>query len=119
MENFGRILLICEDHSFPVYFKEQLLVLGEYIVVVEPTFQAATLSLGKRICDLVFVKYATAQTGIDSLILELKKVDPDCTVVVLLNAQTDGLVNEFAELGVFESMIWPVNADKLKFIIDN
>jgi putative nucleotidyltransferase with HDIG domain len=118
MENFGRILLICEDQSFPVYFKEQLLVLGEYIVVVESTFQAATLSLGKDVCDLVFVKYSTAQNDINSLMLELKKVDPDCIVIVLLDAQTDGLVNEFAELGVFESMIWPINADKLKFIID-
>ncbi len=118
METFGRILLICDDQDFAINFKEQLFALGEHAVVIEPTFQAAILNLGKRTCDLVFVKYAIPETDIDSLMFELKKVDPDCTVVILLDVQTDGLVNELAELGVFESIIWPVNADKLKFIID-
>jgi putative nucleotidyltransferase with HDIG domain len=118
METFGKILLICDDKDFSVYFKEQLFVLGGYVVVVEPTAQAAISSLGKGICDLVFVKYAILETNIDSLMFELKKIDPDCLVVVLLDAQIDGLVNELAELGVFESMIWPASSDKLRFIID-
>ncbi len=118
METSGRILLICDDKNFSNIFREQLSALGENTVVVEPTAQAATLSLGRGICDLVFVKYAVGETDMGSLMLELKKVDPDCVVVVLLDAQTDGLVNEFAELGAFESMLWPVNTDKLKFIMD-
>ena len=113
-----KILLICDDERFSRYFKEQLFALGEYAVVLEPTVQAATLSLDKGSCDLVFVKYAILETDMDALIFELKKVDPDCVVVVLLDTQEDGLVNKFAELGVFESIVWPVNADKLKFIID-
>ncbi len=114
----NKILLICEDRVFSISFKEQLLALGEYVIVVEPTVQAAALSLSRDICDLVFVKYALPETNISSLMRELKKIDPDCTVVVLLDAQKDGLVNEFEELGVFEGIIWPVNTDKLKFIID-
>jgi len=118
MELFGRILLICDNNDFSVYFKEQLFVLGEYAVVVEPTLLDATFSLGKRIFDLVFVKYAFPETDIDNLIFELKKIDPDCTVIVLLDMQIDGLVNKFEELGVFESIIWTVNPERLKFIID-
>ena len=113
-----KMLLICNDQGFPSYFKEQLFTLGEHVVVVEPTYQAAALSLSKSVCDLVFVHYATLGTDMGSLMFELRKVDPDCTVVVLLDGQKDGLANEFAELGVFESIIWPVNAEKLKFIID-
>lgn len=118
METFGKMLLVCDDNKFAVNFKEQLSVLGEHAVVVEPTSQAATLSLSKGICDLVFVKYAIPETDIGALIFELRKVDPDCTVVVLLDAHKDGLVNEFAELGVFESIIWPAHVDKIRFIID-
>jgi putative nucleotidyltransferase with HDIG domain len=118
MDTAGRILLICDDKSFSNNFKEQLFTFGEYAVTVEPTAQAAALSLSRGAGDLIFVKYTVCETDISSLMPELKKVDPDCVMVVLLNAQTDGLVNEFAELGVFESMVWPVNADKLKFIID-
>ena len=118
MEVSGRILLICDDKGFFAHFKEQLFDLGGHTVIVEPTSQAATLSLASLNCDLVFVKHGIPETDIGSLMFELKKVDPDCMVVVLLDTQTDGLVNEFAELGVFESMLCPVNVDKLKFIID-
>ncbi|MCX5669435.1 MAG: HD domain-containing protein [Candidatus Omnitrophica bacterium] len=114
----GKILLICDDKGFSNHFKEQLFALGEYSIVVEPTFQAAILSLANGMSDLVFVKYTTLETDIAALIFELKKVDPDCVVIVLLDALRDGLVNEFAELGVFESTVWPISADKLKFIID-
>jgi len=118
METSGKILLICDDKSFSVSFKQQLSVLGKYNVIVEPTFQAAALSLGKGVCDLIFVKHTVGEIDIDVVMLELKKVDPDCVVIVLLNAQTDGLVNEFEELGVFESIVWPLSSDKLRFIID-
>lgn len=113
----AKILLICNDGDFSISFKERLLALGDYIVV-ESTFQEATLSLSRNICDLVFVKYAVLKTKIGSLMFELKKVDPDCTVVALLDTQKDGLVNEFEELGVFETIVWPVNTEQLKFIID-
>lgn len=119
MALFGKILLICDDQAVCDYFKGKLLALGEYTVVVEPNLQEAEASLSKGICDLVFVKYnAILKTDIGSLILKLKKVDPDCMFVVLFDVQKDGLVNEFAELGVFESLLWPANSDKLKFIID-
>jgi len=114
----AKILLICDDVGFSNYFKEQLFILGEHTVIVEPTFQTAALSLSKSICDLVFVKFAVLETDIGSGMFELRKVDLDCTAVILLDTQKDGLANEFEELGVFESIIWPVGADKLKFIID-
>jgi putative nucleotidyltransferase with HDIG domain len=113
-----KILLICDDQGFANYFKEQFSILGGHDIVVEPTIQAAVLSLSKIVFDLIFVKYATPETDIALLMFELKRVDPDCAVVVLLDAQRDGLANEFDELGVFESILWPANADKLKFIID-
>ena len=118
MEISGKILLICADKGFALSFKEQLSALGEYTIDVESTSQAAILNLSNGMRDLIFVKYSFEQTDISSLMLELKKMDPDCVVVVLLDAQTDGLVNEFAELGVFESIVWPMSVDRLRFILD-
>jgi len=117
MSERTKILLICNDEDFSVHFQEQLLVLGNDAVVVDSKFQTAASVLSQGGCDLVFVKYANLETGIGPLMLELRKVDPDVLAVVLFENQQDGLVNELAELGVFESMIWPANADKLKFII--
>jgi len=113
-----KVLLICNEGGFSTVFKEQLSALGSYSVSLESTAQAAVSNLSRGSCDLVFVKYAFPETDMGSLMQELKKVDPDSTVVVLLEAEKDGLVNEFEELGIFESFIWPVKIDKLKFIID-
>ena len=118
MEISGRILLISNDQEVISKFKNQVSAFGSYIVIVEPTFQAAILDLSKDVYDLVFVQHIFSQIDMGALCFGLKKVDPDCVTVVLLDRLTDELVNDFAELGVFESIAWPVNADKLKFIID-
>ena len=118
METTGKILLICDDQEFSAYFKKQLSVLGEYVLVVEFTAQAAAFSMSNATYDLVFVKYPLLEADMGFLMSELKKVDPDCVLVVLLNELIDGLLVELTELGVFESMVWPTNVDKLKFIIN-
>jgi len=118
MGDSGKIILICDDQGFTVNFQKHLFALGEQIVAVEPNLSAAILSLNKGTCDIVFVKYSSPETDIGVLCFELKKVDPDCVIIILLDNPADGLVNELAELGVFESMVWPVSAEKLKFIID-
>ena len=118
MGDSGKIILICDNQGFAVNFQKHLFILGEHIVAVEPNLSAAILSLNKGACDIVFVKYSFPETDIGALCFELKKVDPDCVIIILLDNPADGLVNELTELGVFESMVWPVSAEKLKFIID-
>lgn len=118
MQMFGKMLLICDDKGFATHFKEYLFDLGGYMVVNEPSTQAAVFSLSREMVDLVFVRYNTPEINFNTLMQELKKVDPDSMVVVLLDAQRDGLVNELMELGVFECLVWPAPADKLMFIIN-
>jgi len=112
------ILLICDDNSSALYIKEQLLSLGDYAVSVKSTAQAGILSLRQNTCDLVFISYGLPEMETTSLILELRKVDPDCVMVVLFKTGQASKASELAELGVFESMIEPVSAEKLKFIVE-
>lgn len=118
MAMHGKILLICDDKSFATYIKEQLFSLGDYHVIVESTVQAGVVSLGQSICDLIFIRQAVPEMDTVSLMFELRKIDPDCVVIFLLEADQEGLTDELAELGIFETLSRPVNAEKLKFIVE-
>ncbi len=113
-----KILLISDDNSSALYIKEQLFSLGDYALSVESTAQVGILNFRQNIYDLVFISYGVPETDIISLILELRKVDPDCVMVILFKAGQASKVNELAELRVFESMIEPVSAENLKFIVE-
>ncbi|MDP2043723.1 MAG: HD domain-containing protein [Candidatus Omnitrophota bacterium] len=115
----GKILLICDDRSFVTYIKEQLFSLGDYQVSVESTARAGIVSLEQSVCDLIFIRRTVEEMDTVSLMFELRKIDPDCVVIFLLEAEQEGLKDEFAESGVFETVSRPVNAQKLKFIVEN
>ena len=110
----GKILFICDDKSYANRLMEQLSDLGDYTLVTESTSQAGLVSLRHSICDLVIIRYAIPDLDILSTIGELKKIDPDCVIVVLLEVEVEGQSNQYAEVGVFETLGWPVKTDKLK-----
>lgn len=95
----GKILFICDDKSYIIKIKEQLSNLGDYILTTESTAQAGVVSLEHYICDLVIIRYAIPDLDILSMIGELKKVDSDCVIVVLLEVEVEGQSNQFAEVG--------------------
>ncbi|MDD5501784.1 MAG: HD domain-containing protein [Candidatus Omnitrophica bacterium] len=114
----GKILFLCDDRSYTNRIREELSDLGNYTLIEESTAQAAVISLEHHICDLVIIRYAIPELDILSAITDLKKVDPDCMIVVLLEVEDEGQSNHFAEVGIFETLGWPVKADKLKFVVE-
>lgn len=118
MATHGKIIFICDDKSYAIKIKEELSNLGDYTLIVESTVQAGVVSLRQSICDLVIIRYAILGLDILSGIIELKKVDPDCVIVVLLEVEEESETNQFAEVGVFETLGWPVKAEKLKFVVE-
>jgi len=118
MENSGKILLIFNDLSYSKQLKEQLLGLGAYSVVAESTVQAGIFSLKQSNYDMIFIKYEISQTDTASLINELKKIDPDSVIVILHEAGEEENAKGLAELGIYDFLSLPVNAEKLKFVFE-
>jgi response regulator RpfG family c-di-GMP phosphodiesterase len=114
----GKILLICDDPFLLADLKEKILKLGDYSVFTESNLQAVLGSVRQNVYDLILIKQPIAQTSAAYLIAELKVVDPDSVIVVLLQdgdeAGKDGLIDS----GAYDFLISPVNTDKLKFTID-
>jgi len=117
MDSFGKILLICDDGSYSVYIKEQLLNAGANSVFVESSAQAGILSLKQGSYDLVFIRYRT-DTDTALLIAELKKIDPDCVIVILFETGQEEPVKNLMDLGIYDSLSRPVNMERLKFIVE-
>jgi len=118
MAVFGKILFICDDKAYANEIEEQLAGLGEYKLITETTSQAGVISLQHSICDLVIIRYAMQDLDILATIGELKKVDPDCVIVILLEVEDQGKGNQFADVGIYEVLGWPLNIDKLKFVVE-
>jgi len=118
MESSGKILLICDDKSYVVYIKEQLRVLGCSSVTVESSEQAGLVSLRQNSYDMVFLKYKMADVDTIVLVNELKKVDLDCVIVLLLEVEDEEKKDDLMGLAIYDYLSRPVNAEKLKFIIE-
>ena len=118
MPTHGKILFICDDKTYVNEMREELAKLGDYTLIVESTAQAGVVSLEQSICDLIIIRYAIPELDILSGIAELKKVDPDCVIVVLLEVEEEGIDNQFAEVGIFETLGWPVKTEKLRFVVE-
>jgi len=118
MVTHGKILLICDDKAFADYIKEQLLGFGDYTVSIESVAQAGIVSLRQSACDMIFINYGVPEMDTVVLINELKKTDPDAVMVVLLEEEEANKQKELEDLGVYSSLLRPIDAEQLKFIVE-
>lgn len=118
MEIFGRILLICDNPLYSTGIREQMLKLGVYSVFMESTPQAAAESLRQSSPDLVLIKEGMPRTDMALLVTELKQIDPDCPVVILLESEDEEKVKELMDLGIYDFLSSPIDVNKLKPIME-
>ncbi|MFA5093420.1 MAG: HD domain-containing phosphohydrolase [Candidatus Omnitrophota bacterium] len=118
MENAGKILLICDDKSYAVYIKEKILSLGVFSVTLEPTAQAGLVGFKQGNYDMVLLKTGMPETNIGALINDLKKIDLDAVIVLLLDTDDQGKIKDLMDLAIYDYLAQPLNTEKLKFIIE-
>jgi len=117
MSVFEKILFICDDWSYSEYIKQQILNLGEYSIFIELTAQSGMISLKEHSCDIIFIKYAMMDTDTILLINNLRKIDPDCVIVILFEKGEEDSARKLADQAIYEFLSRPVNIDQLKFIL--
>jgi HD-GYP domain-containing protein (c-di-GMP phosphodiesterase class II) len=118
MEIFGRILLICNDRLAAESIQDQIFKLGVRSVFTESTLSAGLESLRQSSYELVFIKQSMVEIPISVLVAQFKQIDPDCLIVILLEEQDRDKAKELADAEIYDFLSSPVNADKLKFIIE-
>jgi putative nucleotidyltransferase with HDIG domain len=114
-----RILLISDEEKEATTLREKLILDGGYNVYLQTSSQKAIALLEQNNFDLVIAKFAMPDLEGGSLIKALKKIDPNCVIIVLVEEGASSLLREIARLGVYNFLTLPINIEKLLFLIRN
>ena len=112
-----KVLLISDDEAVAKYLKEKLAIIGGYQVFCEFKAEIALEAFRQNNFDLVVAQFSMPDLDGIALIEGLKKVDPDCTIVVIIKDGNTAILGELANLGIYDFIIEPVNSEKLLFLV--
>lgn len=114
-----RILLINDDKETSRYLREKLVIDGGYSVTFEsnPRMAEETFRQNSFDFDMVIAKFDIQCPDDVELIKGLKKIDPDCIILVLQENDLPSGTREVSRLGIYDSISKPVNLEKLLFLI--
>jgi putative nucleotidyltransferase with HDIG domain len=118
MAKGSRILLICDDKELSRHLEEQLIVEGGYFVCSESGANAGLAALRQNNFDVVIAKFGMPDLDSVEFVRGLKKIDPDCIIIVLLQKPDALPLKGLASLGIYDSLSTPVNPGKLFFLIE-
>lgn len=117
MAENARVLLIDSDEVLSKYLREKLIIDGGYLVSSELSAQGALEIFRRNPFEVVIVKFEIPDLDCARLIKELKKIDIDCVIIVLVSEVTPRFLKETALLGVYDFITEPINLERLFFLI--
>ncbi len=117
MVNTYRILLINNEEAISRYMRDELTIKGGYAVSLEYNYRQALETLRRVGFDIVIVKFGMPDTNGPAFLKELKGIDPDCIIIVLVDEAKPQLLRELYKLGAYDFIGKPINLEKLFFLI--
>jgi len=117
MPENNKILFICDENELSRHLVEQLMVEGGYFVSLEITAKKGLESFRESGFDLVIVKPQMPDLSSLELIRELKRADPDCIIIALLDEHKQEVLEYLFSLGIYDFITKPISLDKLFFLV--
>ncbi len=112
-----RILLVNNDESISRYLREELTINGGYLVTFSANSRMAIETFRRDGFDIVIVKFGAPDIDTFVLVKELKKIDPDCIIIALVEEANQYTLKDISDLGVYDFISQPINLEKLFFLI--
>ncbi|MBM3243232.1 MAG: HD domain-containing protein [Candidatus Omnitrophica bacterium] len=112
-----RILFICENNEISRYLREQLTIEGGYSVVFEESHQSGTDSFRSNGFDLVIFSPVNLDATSLNLVKELKKIEHDCVIIVVLDEAKPEILEYLFSLGIYDFITKPINLERLFFLV--
>ncbi len=113
----SRILLISSDDRMSRYISEKLIIEGEYSVVIESNSGAGLEAFRQNGFDVVLIKFGMPDMDTASFIRNLKNIDPDSVIIVLLEDVNAEILDDISKLGIYGFISKPVDFEKLFLFI--
>ncbi len=112
-----RILLICDDASVLECIRDKLVVEGGCVFFHEPTSLAGISALKDDNFDVVIAKLDMPDLNTKGLIKELKKIDPDCVIIIFSEREDSLLLDEISALGIYAFITDLLKLDRWLFLV--
>lgn len=106
------ILVINNDERFTVHLKEELVRRGYSVSLATNSFQLFE-ELKEKPFEMVISKFGLPNLEARELIREVKRSDPDCMLIIILEEMNAELNEELLHLGIYEVFIKPADNEKL------
>lgn len=113
----NKILFISDDNEVSRYLIEQLMIEGGYFVEMKTSAKDGVSSFRDGGFDIVLANPQMQDLSSIELLRELRKIDPDCVFIALLDEQKHELVEYLFDLGVYDFISKPINLGKLFFVV--
>ncbi len=117
MPENNKILFICDENEVSRYLVEKLMVEGGYFVALESTAEKGLEAFRANDFDLIIAKPKMPDLDSLELIRELKRADPDCIIVALLEEHKQEELEYLFSLGIYDFITKPINLEKLFFLV--
>jgi putative nucleotidyltransferase with HDIG domain len=111
------ILLICDDEEAAAYLREELLTRGEYLLHCESAAGQGIEAFKHSPFDVVIARCATGGSPARDLINALKKIEPECIIIALLDNVDEKMLAELSKLGVYDFIGKPFNINTIEKLI--
>ncbi len=117
MTDACRILLVNNDEVVSKYLKENLTVNEGYSVSRESSTTAGLETFRRNTFEIVIIKFGMPDMDGLALLRNLRLIDPDCVVIVLMEKSNPQLLKEIYKAGGYDFISQPINLEKLYFLI--
>lgn len=117
MDKGGRILIVHDNETISRYLREKLVVEAGYSVSLEAELQTAIEIFKHNNFDILIVKFDPSDSNTVNLVKELKKVDPECIIIALIERDDVTTLDGISALGIYDYIKKPINLEKLFFLI--
>lgn len=117
MSGSARILLIHDDKAITSYLKDRLNLNAGYTVTHESTVRSGLEAFRGDVFDIIIIKFSMAGSDGVSTVKELKKIDPDCIIIVYMEEVNPEILREMYKIEIYDYITPPINFEKLSFLI--
>jgi putative nucleotidyltransferase with HDIG domain len=88
-----------------------------HVVSVESNSHFGLENFRRNGFDIVIVKFGMPDLDGFSLIKELRKIDPECIIIVLIEEANPRLIKDIYNMGAYDFINHPINLEKLFFLV--
>lgn len=110
--------MITDELAAQDFFRQKLCVEKGYALFCESSSLSGLKTLRENNYDILMIKFGMADLDTSEFIKELKRIDQDSTVIVLIKEVNSLILEQVNKLGVYDYIsISPVNMEKLGFLL--